>query len=259
MKKRTAQSYSVPGLEKGLDALEALAGANVPESLTQLARQLNRTSSELFRMMAVLERRNYIARDLASEGYHLTLKLYELAHTHSPVNQLLKAAALPMQKLSDAILESCHLCVLSGPLLTVIAQAESPEAVRLSVEVGYKALPLNTVSGRLMVAFLSADEREAFLKTDAFFQKLTVRKQKLLRADLAKIQNDGYHIAPSSRRTGLDVSCLVGNPKVGVLAALGVPFIPGGSNHGKERKLIPVIQRYADRITASLGLTKTTF
>jgi len=44
-----------------------------------------------------------------------------------------------------------------------------------------------------------------------------------------------------------------------VLAALGVPFIPGGSNHGKERKLIPVIQRYADRITASLGLTKTTF
>jgi DNA-binding IclR family transcriptional regulator len=161
MKKRTTQSYSVPGLEKGLDALEALASANVSESLTQLARRLNRTSSELFRMISVLERRNYIARDPASEGYHLTLKLYELAHTHSPVNQLLKAAALPMQELSDTVLESCHLCVLSGPLLTVIAQAESPEAVRLSVEVGYQALPLNTVSGRLMVAFLKATRAQA--------------------------------------------------------------------------------------------------
>lgn len=258
MKKRTTQSYSVPGLEKGLDALEALASASVSESLTQLARRLNRTSSELFRMISVLERRNYIARDPASEGYHLTLKLYELAHTHSPVNQLLKAAALPMQELSDTVLESCHLCVLSGPLLTVIAQAESPEAVRLSVEVGYKALPLNTVSGRLMVAFLNPGEQEDFLTTDAFFRKLPARKQALLRADLTKIRNDGYHVAPSSRRTGLDASCLVGNPRVGVLAALGVPFIPGGANDGKERKLIPVIQRYADRITASLGLSKST-
>jgi len=259
MKKRIGQNYSVPGLEKGLDALEALAAANVPESLTQLARQLNRTSSELFRMIAVLERRGYIARDLASEGYHLTLKLYELAHTHSPVNQLLKAAALPMQELSDSILESCHLCVLSGSMLTVIAQAESPEAVRLSVEVGYTALPLNTVSGRLMVAFLNCEEREAFLESDMYFQRLPVHKKKQLRAELTKIQNHSYHIAPSSRRTGLDVSCLVGNPRVGVLAALGVPFIPGGPNHGKERKLIPVIQRYANRITTSLGLTKTTF
>jgi DNA-binding IclR family transcriptional regulator len=163
-----------------------------------------------------------------------------------------------MQELSDTVLESCHLCVLSGPLLTVIAQAESPEAVRLSVEVGYQALPLNTVSGRLMVAFLSPDEQGDFLKTDAFFRKLPARKQVLLRAELTKIRNDGYHVAPSSRRTGLDASCLVGNPRVGVLAALGVPFIPGGANDGKERKLIPVIQRYADRITASLGLSKST-
>jgi DNA-binding IclR family transcriptional regulator len=108
-----------------------------------------------------------------------------------------------------------------------------------------------------MVAFLNPGEQEDFLTTDAFFRKLPARKQALLRADLTKIRNDGYHVAPSSRRTGLDASCLVGNPRVGVLAALGVPFIPGGANDGKERKLIPVIQRYADRITASLGLSKS--
>jgi len=137
MNKKPSPTYFVPALEKGLDTLEALAVAKVPQSLTDLARTLNRTSSELFRMISVLEKRAYIARDPVSEGYHLTLKLYELAHTHSPVDQLLKAAALPMQELAETIQESCHLCVLNGPMLTVIAQAESPEPVRLSVEVGY--------------------------------------------------------------------------------------------------------------------------
>jgi DNA-binding IclR family transcriptional regulator len=256
MRKKTPPSYHVPALEKGLDALAALATAKVPQSLTDLARTLKRTSSELFRMIAVLERRGYIARDPVSDGYHLTLKLYELAHTHSPVDQLLKAAALPMQRLAETIQESCHLCVLKGPLLTVIAQAESPEPVRLSIEVGYQAQPLNTVSGLLLVAFLSPEEQAAFLNADASYRKLSARRRRALRNALAQIRHDGVHLAPSSRRTGIDVSCVVGNPQIGPLAALGVPFIAGGDNQGKERKLIGVIQQHANQITASLGLSR---
>ena len=255
MNKKPSPTYFVPALEKGLDTLEALAVAKVPQSLTDLATTLNRTSSELFRMISVLEKRAYIARDPVSEGYHLTLKLYELAHTHSPVDQLLKAAALPMQELAETIQESCHLCVLNGPMLTVIAQAESPEPVRLSVEVGYQAQPLNTASGRVLVASLGAEELETFLKTDTFYRKLSPRRRKLLHDELARIRRDGFHIAASSRRTGLDASCLVGNPQIGLVAALGVPFISGGANQGKERRLIPVIQKHADRITQSLGLS----
>jgi DNA-binding IclR family transcriptional regulator len=256
MRKRTPPSYQVPALEKGLNALEALAAAKAPQSLTELARTLNRTSSELFRMITVLERRGYIARDPLADGYHLTLKLYELAHTHSPVDQLLKAAALPMQRLAESIEESCHLCVLNGPRLTVIAQAESPEPVRLSVEVGYQAQPLTTVSGRLLVAFLNREEQETFLKADPFYRKLSARRRQSVREELEKIRHDGAHMASSSRRTGIDVSCLVGNPQTGPLAALGVPFIAGGANEGKERRLIGVIQQHANRITRSLGLSR---
>lgn len=255
MNKKSSPSYFVPALEKGLDALEALAVAKVPQSLTDLARTLHRTSSEMFRMVAALEQRGYIARDAVSDRYHLTLKLYELAHTHSPVDQLLKSAALPMQELADAVQESCHLCVLDGALLTVIAQAESPEPVRLSVEVGYQAPPLSTTSGRLLVAFLDDEEREIFLKKDALYRKLSARHEKKFRRDLANIRNTGFYLAPSNRRTGTDVSCVVGNTKVGVLAALGVPFIAGGPNSGKEKKLVSTILKFADRITASLGLS----
>lgn len=252
MKPRSQPAYSVPALEKGLDILEALASAHVPQSLTELARRLHRTPSELFRMLAVLERRTYIVRDPVSEGYSLTLKLYELAHTHSPVDQLLKAATIPMRELAEEARESCHLCVLSGSMLLVVAQAESPEPVRLSVEVGDRVPPLRTASGRVLAAFLDPDDQRRLFVADA---SLSRKERADLTTELQQIRKRGYLLAASNRRAGLDLSCMVGNPRAGVLAALGVPFLPGSANDGKERKFIPIVQGYADRITAALGLT----
>jgi DNA-binding IclR family transcriptional regulator len=257
MKKKTQPSYFVPALEKGLDILEALALAPTPLPLAELARSLNRTSSELFRMIDALEKRGYIGRDQVSGGYQLTLKLYGLAHTHTPVDRLLRVAEFPMRQLADSIHESCHLSVLDRGDLLVVAQAESPEPVRLSVEVGYRVAPLNTVSGRLLVAFLNPEDQEHFLRSDRTYLTMRKKQREELHATIKKIRSEGYHLAESARRTGLDVSCLIGNPRVGVAAALGVPFLAGGTNEGKERKLISSVRKCADAITTALGFGQT--
>jgi len=67
--------YPVPALEKGLDLIETLASVAVPLSLSELANQLDRGTSELFRMLNCLERRGYVTRDVVSGKYGLTLKL----------------------------------------------------------------------------------------------------------------------------------------------------------------------------------------
>lgn len=251
---KTKKKYSVPALDKALDILEALAVAQVPQSLADLSRALKRTPSELFRMLNTLERRAYIGRDAISDGYFLTLKLYELAHTHSPVEHLLRAAAVPMRELAESIHESCHLSVLHGHFLTVIAQAESPEPIRLSVEVGFRVLPLTTTSGKVLVSVLDEAELARFLESDPTHSDMSRAKRKALMADLDGIRRAGFLIAASTRRTGNDISCLVGSPHIGVVAALGVPLVPGGANEGKERELVPLVQKTARRITALLGL-----
>src|SRR5882672_4811283 len=98
--------YPVPALEKGLDVIETLAANAVPQSLAELATQLERSSSELFRMLNCLERRGYITRAAVSGKYALTLKLYALAHAHSVIEKLLQAARIPMQELTEKIRES---------------------------------------------------------------------------------------------------------------------------------------------------------
>ncbi len=255
MKKREQPSYFVPALEKGLDVLESLADAGGPQTLAELARRLNRTSSELFRMIDALEKRSYIVRDPATGAYSLTLKLYELAHTHSPVDQLLRAADLPMRQLVKMLHESCVLSVLHGDFLLVIAQQESPEPVRLSVEVGSRVAPFNTTSGVLLIAFMEDEQRRRFLAQDSMYAKMPRKKRVALEELFAAIRSQGWHLALSTRRTGFDLSCLVGNPSLAVTAALAVPFLPGGLHHGKEKRALPAVLECAQRITLALGLT----
>ena len=94
------EKFQVPALAKGLDILEALAFAIEPQSLTDLAHILGRSKNEIFRMLGYLEARGYIIKEDRSGNYYLSLKLYELSHTHSPLEQLLKAATRPMEELA---------------------------------------------------------------------------------------------------------------------------------------------------------------
>lgn len=145
-------AYSVPALEKGLDILESLAAAPVPLSLAELARDLDRGSAEIFRMLVCLERRAYLRRDPVSGKYSPTLRMFELAHAHSPLQTLLEAAREPMRDLAVRLRESCHLSVLERGQLLVIASENSPESIRLAIEVGGRFEPKRTVSGRLLLS-----------------------------------------------------------------------------------------------------------
>lgn len=144
-------SYSVPALEKGLDILEALAASPVPLSLAELARDLDRGTAEIFRMLVCLERRAYLRRDVVSGKYAPTLRLLELAHAHAPLKMLLEVAREPMREVTLTLRESCHLSVLEHGDLLVIAREDSPESVRLSIDVGGRFEAARTASGRLLL------------------------------------------------------------------------------------------------------------
>ncbi len=151
-KSAVAPTYSVPALEKGLDILEALAAARSPLSLAELARDLDRGTAEIFRMLVCLERRAYLRRDTISGKYSPTLRLFELAHAHSPIKTLLAAARAPMQRVTAELGESCHLSVLERGALLVIAREDRPDSVRLTIEVGGRFDPAQTASGRLLLS-----------------------------------------------------------------------------------------------------------
>ena len=113
-------NYATPALEKGLDVLELLAHEAEGLTKSQMARMLNRTVSEIFRMLLCLERRGYIAQ-LSEERYSLTLKLFQLVQEHPPTKRLTVDAVPVMQRLAHETSQSCHLGVLEGDRIVILA------------------------------------------------------------------------------------------------------------------------------------------
>lgn len=249
-----APSYHVPALEKGLDILECLAAQGVPLTQAQIARSIGRGSNELFRMLTTLERRGYIQRDPLTGAYGLTLRLFELSHTHSPLQGLLRAAAGPMRALTETIHESCHLSVIEREHLVVLAQEESPARIRLSVEVGGAFPLLHTVSGRVLLAHLNDGARADLLDREGEHARLSAAEQAVFDERLRLIRSRGYDTSVSETTDGVsDLAVLVGSATSTVQAALTIASLT------RQRAtfvddMLPALRRCAEEVGRAAGI-----
>ncbi|MCR6658390.1 MAG: IclR family transcriptional regulator [Asticcacaulis sp.] len=223
MSDKATSKYRAPALEKGLDVLELLATAKSPMTLSQISARLDRSVSELFRMVQVLEIRGYVGMSASGEGFELTNKLFSLGISRGPSQNLLASALPLMQSLSDQTRQACHLAIASDDRMVVIARIEAPGDVGFSVRVGYQRPLAHSTSGLLIYAFQKPKIREqwrALLKPG-----LSPDEWATFEAQADKAQAQGHFSAPSSYIDGItDISCPVIND-VGVIAALTMPWI----------------------------------
>ncbi len=216
--------YRAPALEKGLDILELLA--KHPDGLSQaeVARALDRSVGEIFRMLNCLVERGYLTIQRPGDRYVLTLKLFELSHRHAPLARLLDAALPLMHQLAESIHQSCHLVVMHEGHGIVIAQVDAPGEIGFAVRVGSVIQLASTASGRVLLAFQDEDDRRKLLERAHAPQDSGELGK--LGALLDKARKRGYEEMESTRIRGVhDYSYPVLNHRGAAVAALTVPFI----------------------------------
>ncbi len=248
-----AVRYSAPALEKGLDLLEILADEAGGLGQKQLAARAGRSVSEIFRMLGVLERRGYVARDRASGQYSLTLKLFVLGNRHQPTRRL-QAAALPvMQELAEAIGQSCHLVVASEARMTVVAQAEPRGPMVFTVKQGADfPLSAHRVSARILAAFAPKERQDAMLRAMCAEDK--IGDPAMLRGRLERIVHDGHDMAPSETIGGvIDLAFPVFGHDGHAKASLVVPLLPQIGRTPDTRTVKDRVADAAHRISAATG------
>jgi len=217
--------YSAPALEKGLDILELLASE--AEGLTQgvIAQRLARSTAEIFRMLSVLERRGYLNRH-QDGSYRLSLRLFELAHQHPPLQRLLSVALPAMQDLALATRQSAHLVIHFARRILVVAQVDSPEPMGFGVRLGanFPFRP-DRASSRVLSAFQPAAVQEELI-AELIGNTPTRLSASKVRANLADILDKGFHMAQSDTTTGVtDICAPIFDHSDGAVAALTVPYL----------------------------------
>ncbi len=234
----TADRYRAPALEKGLDILELLANHSGGLSKGEVARALERSPNEIYRMLSTLLRRGYISQSSSGDRYGLSLRMFSLSHKHPPVNRLIEIALPQIRAVTRKIWQSCHLAMENNGEIVIVASVESPGYWSLALRTGSVMGLGNTGSGRVMAAFRPRDEindlllhhsptlGEPTIDQAAFFKRLdSIRAQgfEALPSDTAAgITNIAFPILDLTGRSVAVVSC----PYLARIDDLEIPGIP---------------------------------
>ncbi|KXI29096.1 IclR family transcriptional regulator [Paraglaciecola hydrolytica] len=247
----SVNKYAAPALEKGLDILELLAGEPEGLKLKDIALSLKKSVSEVFRMVLVLERRTYLKFDADSDRYSLSMKLFEIAHQHVPVQKLVKAASLEMEKLAKNIEQSCHLTINSNNHVLVIVQKDSPMDKLISIRLGAKSPLLNSCSGHIFIAFSKEEQQQRILELLA----VDATKGELANV-ISVVRNQGFERMLSKQIQGVED---IGFPVYGyeneLVACLVVPYLHyiGDLNTVNINSAIAATKETAINISRKLG------
>ena len=219
----SAPKYRAPALDKGLDILELLSRTPGSLNMTEIALGVGYSKGEIFRMLQVLEERQYIIRAEGDNGYSLTNRLFMLG-MERPQNKGLVEAALPvMHRLADEVQHPCHLAVASEEQIVVIARVDAPSDLGFVVRVGHRRPLAHSTSGLVLFAFQSQEMRGRWLTLLDTKDVGYKRKAFVERADHVRAQ--GYANYPSEVVDGvIDLSAPVLQHDRAV-GALTIPYI----------------------------------
>jgi DNA-binding IclR family transcriptional regulator len=251
MKPTKVANYATPALEKGLDIIEFLA--RQPRGLTksQLARGLNRTVSEIFRMLICLERRGYIAQ-AEEEQYSLTLKLFKLVQEHPPTERLIAEALPVMNRLAHETLQSCHLGILEDGHVVIVAQTNAPTDIGFYVKLGSQVDMMEAASGYVILAHLDPAQRQRTI--EEWSRTSRNKAPKDLETHLKRIHKAGYEKRASYLVKGIiNISFPIRDDRGFAVGALTVPYIQHSEVNTQVAQVIDALRRATLEISAAIG------
>jgi DNA-binding IclR family transcriptional regulator len=249
--KNKSLNYATPALDKGLDVLELLAHQPAGLTKSQIARELNRTVSEIFRMLLCLERRGYIAQ-LSDERYSLTLRLFKLVQEHPPTERLIADALPVMHRLAHDTVQSCHMGVLEGGRVAILGQVNAPSNIGFYVKLGSTVDLMEAASGYVILAHQSDEQRERTLAE--WSRETGTKPPRDLSVHLARIRKAGYEKRLSYLVKGVtNISFPIFDERASAVGALTVPHIQYNGSAVTIVQVIEALRKATDEITAALG------
>lgn len=199
-------SRTIRSVDRALDVLEALAGADRPLHLNQVAMRAGLNVSTCHHMLATLEQRGYVDREKHDRTYFLGSKVFELSSSRVRQISVIEEAMPELRRLNEVTRESVHLAVMQGTRLATIAKLDSNQAIRVGTDGMRKDGAAHaTATGKAILAWLPENEIAAVIADHGlptFTQKTLVTIGDLLE-DLRHVRRNGYAVDDEEFQPGV--------------------------------------------------------
>lgn len=165
--KNASGENSVRTLERGLEILQIFETTSSDFSLTEISHKVDLSPSTASRLLASLEKFQFIRRDPDTRRYSLGSALLRLKDFASRQTDL-RSIALPyLRELQRKYNESTSVYVAQNGQRVCLERVESTHKLRRIIMIG-ESLPLTRgAGGRVLLAWMEPTEREAVLTRDA--------------------------------------------------------------------------------------------
>lgn len=251
-----AASRSVFAVERAADVLAALcADLDRPRGVKELSQTLGLSVSTVHRLLAALVRKQFVRQDPQTSKYAAGPWLLDVALTYLRRLDLPQVALPHMSRLRDLTSETVTLSLRDGHTRIYLAQVESPQEIRQTVETG-RRFPLHLGgSGKAILAFLSDDEIDAYLRQGALLaaggEALDVAA---LRRELLAVRRAGFASSRSERLPGASsVAAPLRNHLDVVIGCLSVSGPAGRFGAEVVARYGPLVRQTADEVSRRMG------
>lgn len=251
----TASAATPGGTESAdrvADVLLLFARSDTALGVTEIARLLGLNKTVVHRILQSLSARSLVRTAPHSSNYVLGAAAIGLG-THAWSQMDIRPIAAPvLRKLRTDTGETTTLSVLVGRERIYLDQYESPQEVKMVVEIGPK-FPLHSgASSRAILAFLGESfEAEAAEQLSVLIPSLEISQ---FRVWLADVRCNGYAVSLNERNTGAaSVAAPIFDSAghvLGSISASGPVIRYSGHDHSAQIRLVV---EAAHEITALLG------
>ncbi|MFE5795459.1 IclR family transcriptional regulator C-terminal domain-containing protein [Streptomyces sp. NPDC056503] len=242
-------------LARGLDVLRAFGAVRGPARLTDLARLAGLPRATARRSLITLCHLGYVREDAG--GFVLLPRVLELGHARLAALTLPEIATPHLVRLVRTVRESASVAVLDGDDIRYVARVAGSRIMHIDIVVGTRLPAYATSMGRVLLAALPEDERDARLGriTPEALTPRTLTGSGALRAAVAVTAERGFGWVEEELEEGLrSVAVPVRDGAGRVVAALNIALNAGRCSPEESLSaLLPQLRETAGRISADLA------
>lgn len=214
-------------LIKADSILKYLSSTDKPQSLQQIAKETELTSSTALKILDTLQLIGYVQKDEETKKFRLGRSIIKYANKALNQTEIKDLAQPFLEKLREQTTETVHMGILDQSSIIYITKLESFNPVSLYSRVG-KAIPLYcSAMGKSILADQTDEQIEVYLNNHTLVKKTenTITTKEGFMKEIHEIRKNGY--AFDNEEHEADIFCV------------GASITVNGKNYGAFSVSVP--------------------
>lgn len=239
-----AQETGVRAVERALSILDCYTAGKGSFTLMELSRMIDLSPSTTLRLLATLEKRNYIFKDPESLRYYLGFRLAQISNVSFENLDFLRVARPFLQQLNTLFNESVGISMVKRGNRVCVERIEGTRPLRSVLQIGMPQSLTRGAAGRMLLSYQPEEFILQQLQEDPF----------ITLSDLQQVREKGYAVSFGEREPGLvSVAAPILDAQHKLLATMFLSAPAARVDDSLVERFVQAVTEAAFRVSSQLG------